>query len=404
MNAINLKKIWTTILLFISAFPLWPKAVESVLMILFFILSISLFFTQKKEKLKNKSIKNVFILSSLFIIYVISSIYSDNNSESLRFLVLSSPILMFPLCFGFFCNNEISTKEISRIKIIYVSSLLLSLVITHLYLWLNVDGIISSWDYRNLFENYTKVHGTYFSLWISFGILILINELFALKRSSFFLFLSLIILAYFFYWQFTIGARLPLFVTLVLCTFFLLKKTNKKYKLLFIITLTTIVVSIIYLKFDSIKNKIKVGIPEGKYELKHKEMTSEDIRAGIYYCSASLIKNSFLFGYGVGDVNDELNNCYKQKIKSDVYQLLHYNSHNQYLQVLLSAGVLGFVFFIFAILSIFKKAIINKDELFLMLNLLIFICFLTENILSRHDGVIFYSYFTSLFYFKTIKN
>ncbi|MGJ8743436.1 O-antigen ligase family protein [Polaribacter sp.] len=403
MNAVSVKKIWTTILLLISAFPLWPKAVESFLMILFFILSMSFFFINKKEKLKNKNIKDVFILSSLFIIYGLSSIYSNNNSESLKFLVLSSPILMFPLCFGFFCSNEISTKERTKIKIIYVCSLLLSLVITHIYLEFKMDGNISNWDYRNLFENYTKVHGTYFSLWISFGILILVNELFAIKRSSIFISLSLIILAYFFYWQFTIGARLPLFITLVLCTFFLVKKTNKKYKLLFIITLATIVVSFIYLKFDSIKNKIKFGMPEGKYELKHKEMTNEEIRTGIYYCSASLIKNSLLFGYGVGDVNDELNNCYKQKIKSDVYQLFHYNSHNQYLQVFLSAGIVGFVFFIFTILSIFKKALINKDKLFLMLNILIFICFITENVLSRHDGVIFYGYFTSLFYFKTNK-
>ena len=95
-------------------------------------------------------------------------------------------------------------------------------------------------------------------------------------------------------------------------------------------------------------------------------MTSEEIRAGIYFCSFTLIKESWLFGYGIGDVNDRLNLCYKDKIKSDVYQIFHYNSHNQYLQVFLTGGFFSFLFFIIGLYHLLKTAISKKDKSFLL--------------------------------------
>ncbi|AUC85507.1 hypothetical protein CW731_09485 [Polaribacter sp. ALD11] len=406
MKTISLKNIWTLVLSLIAAFPLLPKVVESILMIVFFILSIILYFKRDKGILKhNNNLKDILLLSSLFVIYLLSSLYSDNYVESLRFIILAAPILMFPLCLGFFYDTEISSKQFRRIKIVYITSLFLSLLITHFHLSYTVTDTISNWNYRNLFEDYTRVHGTYYSLWIGFGILILINEIFKKKRSNriFYYLPFLVLIGYFFYWQITIAARLPLFITSILGMLYIVKQLKKTHRLLIISLFGFACVFYIFLKFDSIKSKIKFDLPEGKYALQHKDMTSEEIRTGIYYCSTSLIKNSLLFGYGVGDVNDQLNICYKQKIKSDVYQLFHYNSHNQYFQVFLAAGLFGILFFFFNIFNIFNISIRNKDELFIMFNLLLFTGFLTENILSRHDGVIFYSYFVNLFYFQKRK-
>jgi O-antigen ligase len=157
---------------------------------------------------------------------------------------------------------------------------------------------------------------------------------------------------------------------------------------------------LVILKFNDLKNKLNINLPEGKYEVMHKTMNSEEIRAGIYFCSLTLIKDSWLFGHGIGDVNDKLNECYKEKIKSDVYQTFYYNSHNQYIQAFLVGGIFSFLFFLLSLIYLLKTAILKNDKSFIFFIVLIICCFFTENILSRHDGVLFFSFFSSIFYFK----
>jgi len=402
VKEISFKKIWLIVFSLLASFPLLPKAVESSLMILFLILSVILYSKRDNKDLKKDALKNILILSSVFIIYCLSSFYSSNYNESLKFIIITSPILMFPLCLGFLSGEKITSAQGRIIKHIYVMSIFLSLLITHFYLKKNVLSNVSNWEYRNSFEDFTKVHGTYFSLWVGFGIIILINELYEqIKRTPFFYSITyLILIGYFLYWQFTLEARLPLFMTLLISSIYIILKLNQKYKIIVSLFLFSLLILILSIKINVIKDKIKFGIPEGNYELKHKEMTSEEIRSGIYYCSQSLIRESWLFGYGIGDVNDKLNLCYIEKIKSDVYQIFHYNSHNQFLQIFLSAGVLGFLFFLYTLFYGIKNAIKNKYQLYVMFNILIIVCFFTENILSRHDGVLFYSYFNTLLFFK----
>ena len=405
-KVLTLKKTWYFILLSIAAFPLLPKGVESVLMIFFFIFSICLSLKEGNQLLKKEKLKKVVVLSSVFFIYSLSFLYSDNYKEGLKLIIISLPVLMFPLSIGFLVSEEISNKKIQTIKHIYIVSVFLSLLISHAYLLANLEIGVSDWSYRKNFEDYTKVHGTYFSLWIGFGVLIILNELFEIIKKTNYLhiIIYIFIISYFLYWQVVISARLPLFMTIFLGGFFIISNLKDKNKLIILIPVVLLSGLLISLKFDTIKSKIKFGIPEGKYELNHLNMTSEEIRTGIYYCSYSLIKESWFFGYGIGDVNDSLNLCYKEKIKSNVYQIFKYNSHNQYVQLFLSAGIIGFLFFIYNLYYVFKRSIKNRYVLYIVFNVLVLTCFLTENILSRHDGVLFYSYFNTLLFFKIKKD
>ena len=51
-----------------------------------------------------------------------------------------------------------------------------------------------------------------------------------------------------------------------------------------------------------------------------------------------------MFGVGVGDVQNEMNDCYHNKIGSKVYLWNDYNTHNQFLFFFAAVGVLGIVF------------------------------------------------------------
>ena len=86
-------------------------------------------------------------------------------------------------------------------------------------------------------------------------------------------------------------------------------------------------------------------------------------------------------------------------IDSNLYQIKEYNAHNQYLQIFLSSGVIGAAIFILSILFSMRYAYRQKIMGYLVFSVLVATCFLTENILSRHDGVLFYAFFNSIFIF-----
>ena len=84
--------------------------------------------------------------------------------------------------------------------------------------------------------------------------------------------------------------------------------------------------------------------------------------------------------------------------------MFQYNSHNQYFQVMLSAGILALVFLLLSILIPLYVAFKQKNYLWFSNTALIAICFLTENIIGRHDGVIFYGLFNAILAFSDFKN
>ena len=124
------------------------------------------------------------------------------------------------------------------------------------------------------------------------------------------------------------------------------------------------------------------------------ESNSYGVRFVIYKNASELIKEFPFFGYGIGDYNDKLKESYKKNNPSlEVY----YNSHNQYISFLLVGGLfLLLLYFIFLYLNV-KLAIKKRN-----INSLIILCFysivmLSENILERENGVIFFSFFLCFF-------
>ena len=74
-----------------------------------------------------------------------------------------------------------------------------------------------------------------------------------------------------------------------------------------------------------------------------------------------------------------------------------YNYHGQFLQTLAAVGVLGFIFLLFSILlPAYKLGWKKQNYLLLALMFMLFTSFITESMLERQAGVIFYAFFSSL--------
>ena len=396
-------------------FPLLPRVVESLLIIIFTALTLlTANFIPKKIFFDSFLLRKGFLffsITSVFFIYFFGLFYSTNINESLSHLVRVIPIILFPLIFGIFKLKTLDVVQINNLKTVFIGSIFIGL----LYLNIRLFNVLylqknTFWETRQIIENITDVHGTYLSLWISFGVLILFSFLKRdFRHNKVIVIVDVILIAFFIYWQSIIGARMPYFLTITLSLIFI--TLQFRFRARIVLVLSGLLITVLLLKTykATILNRIELGIssthsfPKGDYALEFKNISSEDIRKGILFCSWALVKESPLIGYGVGDVQTLLNNCYVKNEFSNVYQKFLYNTHNQYLQVLLSGGVFALVLFLMSFLLPLYISYRKSDFLVFALTILISTCCLTENIINRHDGIIFYSLFNSLLIFQNNK-
>ena len=108
-----------------------------------------------------------------------------------------------------------------------------------------------------------------------------------------------------------------------------------------------------------------------------------------------LVKQSPFVGYGSGPETDLLKDRYFKKGLYISY-LNEFNTHNQYLAVLLKTGIVGLLLFLCVLYYGYAAAIKRKDLLLLAFMIMISVVSLSENILDLNKGIFFYGFFFSM--------
>jgi O-antigen ligase len=122
---------------------------------------------------------------------------------------------------------------------------------------------------------------------------------------------------------------------------------------------------------------------------------STNIRFSIYECVMKVIPEAGALGYGIGDGKNELINCYENNIS---FLADHkYNSHNQFMGIILKVGYVGLGLFTLFLLFHLVRAFERKN--YLLISVLMFYCIVmfSENIIERENGVLYFSLFINLF-------
>jgi O-antigen ligase len=113
---------------------------------------------------------------------------------------------------------------------------------------------------------------------------------------------------------------------------------------------------------------------------------STETRIIIWKLTIVVIKNNLIFGTGTGDIKDELNNQYENT--NFIYgSELHYNCHNQILQIIATFGIFFGFPLILILFKILHDTIKNKNMLFSVILLIFIINFLFESFLETKAGV-----------------
>ena len=206
---------------------------------------------------------------------------------------------------------------------------------------------------------YEPLHPTYLSLWYCFAIALLLKRLKRIQsyKSALMTLFKLIFIGGLISIILLLSSRIGIIILIVLITYYLFRLTNKKVKwfiiILFFISVVFSFKNISYIssRFITEFEQTKLQPPIGK---KH---NSVNIRVGIYQCSMQIIKKNFLFGVGVGDVQDNLNTCYNN-FDTDAYKLTTYNSHNYFFLLTFS----GWYYWIFSVIYNVYYIFKNSDK------------------------------------------
>lgn len=401
----QLTKFYNYSFLLVASFPLFSIRISTFILAFWFIMSVIVLFKKKSyNSLSKVSYRNIAILSLYYIFLLVNYIFSGFDNNLIKFLETDALFLLFPL-FIFINKDYIATKTLKNTLLVFFgSNLILAMICwfkifqTGFFKLLEKDSYYHP-VFRGLFAKTTGIHLPYLGLFFVFSIFIayfFIIKTNSKKHVKILVFLSCIVLLASIV---TFSARMALgtfFVIIFYLTFKEIKGSLRKILTLFLFTSFAIILVI----NSPVKKRIaeifntKLELPSGKLNDKSHLV---NFRYGIYYCSYNIIKNDIFVGIGKNNVSESLQLCYDNFSYDnfDDFKKRNYNTHNQYIDLIISYGVFGFII-LFS--SIFYGWYHSKSSLYKVFLITIFLALLTENLFARQLGVVFFTLFNTLFF------
>jgi hypothetical protein len=121
-------------------------------------------------------------------------------------------------------------------------------------------------------------------------------------------------------------------------------------------------------------------------------------RIEFWKASAGIIKDNWLTGVGTGDMNAAFQQQY-EKMHSKLAPDQRWRSHNQFLSIFVGFGILGLIWFLFAIL--YPPIVTGKfnDYFFLVFFIIAILSMIPEDTIESQAGVTFFAFFYSFLLF-----
>ncbi len=372
--------------------------VNSITIIL--LLSYTVYICSKTKTVPNFSSKKINLSIVYFILLCFSAFYSDNLYLSVKNTEKLLTFLFLPLAFVE-SSKYLSAKSIKYIYICFITSNIIALLICYTYALIIYDEYsIPLTKGYNYFTEILGLHSTYFSIYLIFSFSLII-DIFSCKKDSgnisfplFFIKLSLL--------TFTslsilfIKSRagiLSLFVVLLLyLAFYIHEKTNffNKKGILLGISLGSLFIIPLF------NNRTHMVEYFDKY-LDRSTFSAINERLQIWNGALAAIADSPFWGYGIGDRQEALHKYY-YITGFDRGIDIGYDAHNQFIQTLLTAGLLPFSVLFSMLIIIFVFFLKLKSKYILGFLIPVFVAMLSESILERQQGIVFFTFFYATFY------
>jgi O-antigen ligase len=372
-----------------------------------------------------KKIFNIyfFMFSALYVMHIIGLLWTQDFSEGLLHIERKLTLVVLPLIFT--VDPILNKKAQKWCMLSFVISCLAAVLICYANL-LIINFNEFNFNFKSYIfltnHNFSKViniHATYFSIYILFSLMILCVIFYKEISNTTTKILFFLIAVLFLCTLFVLGSRMIILLstTLILLGLVYVYNIRRSFKAKIILTVfTVLMLAGLYLS-PYVKNRFNQMLNIELNDLigsnKENGITQ---RIFVWVHSIPLLKEAPLLGYGTGDVPQTLNNAYL-KIALDDPELtraqvralkrfseMNLNAHNQYLQIILSLGLVGLLILLSVLALSLNSAVKTGNVLFLAFICIVVFCFLTESMLNTQKGVVFFSLISSFFLFNCNDN
>lgn len=391
LNKITLK-LFPVLITLLFFFPILKENYSTILVIL---LCLNLIIYKIVNSDKSFIPLSIFVLTIPFWIVFINSLFTSNlkigfshAQHSLFFLII--PIVFYLTPIQFFTKSYLETY-IKILKFVCLSIAIIYVVSFFYYtpLW-QFDIVFNNESkFRHFVYNdfaLFKIHPTYYTAFLIFCAAHSFDLVLQQKKYS-----QLIFVTAFFVITVLLLTKLNLLILLSILLYMVFFRSELKLKYKLLMTSSMILVSALLLiytpgmidRFTELINSFNTKPVELAYD-------STNLRKAIFDSSVAIFKENPILGVGFENLQDTLNETYAENYNSSFFEERDYMTHNYYFYVLLSSGLLGFIFYLYYLYSLIKIGLKSKT---FMLSVLLFsillICFIEDYFFRQYGSLYF---------------
>ncbi len=430
------KNINFILLSILFLFPLLPNALQSIAIGLF-VLSTLILYRKSFVTLKtNLSWKPFFICTGWFLLLALTILYSFEKGKGGDNIVRGLSLVLFPLVILYFFP-QLTLKK----KQVLIYCYLGAYIFLVFYLYHKVVEGVGTIGYLdeagNRIMNFSEdssldqfrrildmpfslsryylnennissffIHKAYLSMGYVWGIFlmtyILIKEPVKSYHKGILIVISLLFSIMVIYFT-SIPNLFALLIILPIYIFILLGDTKKR--MLFVgsaVLVLSILSQTSYVQDKVLKDERLVnGVLETKRMaisiINNAPTDGSNIRVEVWKCAYKIIPKRIFFGYGIGSEGKVLKDCY-DSANCSVCSEYTFNAHNQYATFVISGGLVVLLVFLCGMFYSIRLAYMTSNWLYFSFLLLFLVNLISESMLVRIHGVLFYAIFNSIFF------
>ena len=381
------------------------NSILSILLVAYWLL-----FLKKEFAISSQKTKLLLLFISLYVIGVVGMIYTANINAGIATLKTQSAVFFFPLVFG--TTSILTHSFVRKLTTHFLTATALASIAGLGYGFYNY---IQTSDFDQLTgANILLFHGlrpVTMGLFCLLATVIIFERINSLPKKAGNL--SWIFIALFSLMIFMLSIRLVICCWLLVMLYFSLQIFQQRSHKILVIATSILALIISGFAIPSVKKQwnelfdfsAKSTIVLDQDSSLGKSWGGKALRVAIWKCGADILKEHWLTGVGTGDVQDSLQKAYDNRKFYFASKYNRYNAHNQYLQITLANGIAGLLI----LLSCIFYPLLHYNKNFSGNTYLLFLIFfaiigVSESILEVNKGIIWYSFFNSIFAFGHLKS
>lgn len=377
---------------------------------------------QGQWKYKLNSLKHPIVYSfmGVYLLYILSFFFSQNQTEAGFKLEQHLSLCMLPWLIA--SSPQITSKKINSLFVVFIITQTIAMLICismAIFSYYTDKQDIVKFFYHQLSYN-IDLHAVYFSFYLCLSVFFILylsaqvyHKLSVIKK-------LLLILLFGFHLIFIVllssktiifALLVTLFFTFIFAGGFIIQSLVIRLILASVMVCSTVIG---IMSVPMIKNRFTEAINSQFDFIEKKEYgeltrwTGPQIRYVKWKFIGEILDEHDAWALGVG-IGDGYGLLRKKSVENGLFEgnkargwhdYAGYNAHNQFFQYLFYIGIIGLIIFSLGLLLSLRTAIINKSILHIsLLTVFIFFC-MTESVLESQKGIVFFSFFNSLFAFQ----